>query len=105
MNINFRKEILNMTDSPIKVEGSEDNFTIGTAAVNALLFSYEDESKISGEDKLKRYNLAKNIQVSMNEKEELETESKDIVFLKTYIGKFGYSPLIYGRCDEILEGK
>jgi hypothetical protein len=73
-------------------------FTLGGAAVRALVISYEDERNLSPEEKFKRGELATRIHGATS----LSLKSEDITLLKKLIGK-AYGPLIVFRAWPLLD--
>lgn len=100
MKINFSIEIEDLEGNPIpKSETNKTNATVGSCCINALMASYEDEKGLSGDDKVKRLNLAQKIH---SDKSEYEYTAEDVVLLKKLVGK-AYAPLVVGRVYEVLE--
>lgn len=83
------------------VEEKEKYITLKRICVNALLSEAKEEKNIiiTGEEKVKRYELAKKIQEAET-KVDLKTE--EIVLIKKMIGLV-YPPLIVGQCFQLLE--
>jgi hypothetical protein len=81
-------------------DGSEPQtpFTLGSAAVRALVIPYDDERTLSPEDKFKRGELAARIHAATS----LSLKSEEITLLKKLIGK-AYSPLIVFRAWPLLD--
>lgn len=75
-------------------------FTLKKICIDSLLGNFEDEKDLSGEDKLKRYELAMKIKAGG----EIELASEDIASLKKLIGK-RYNALVVGQAWNILENK
>jgi hypothetical protein len=73
-------------------------FTLGNAAVRALVIPYEDERNLSPEDKFKRGELASRIHNSSA----LSLKAEEVTLLKKLIGK-AYSPLIVFRAWPLLD--
>lgn len=82
-----------------KLSDSFKVVTLGFMCVNALLSEIKDERN-NGEDKVKRYELAKAIHMN----DILDVPAEGIVLLKERIGK-SYLPLIVGQVFDLLEGK
>ena len=72
--------------------------TLAVIAENALLQAYSDEQNLSGEEKIKRYALARKI--ADNPKTDLSAE--EIALLKKLIAK-SYNPLITGQSWHMLD--
>lgn len=126
MNINFKqnlenfegeelkepdtKKIEELRKQLLKKEITRDKFdaevtesfkvvTLGFICVNALLSEVKDE-RVTGDDKVKRYELAKAIHTN----DELDVPAEGIVLLKERIGKL-YLPMIVGQVFNLLENK
>ena len=104
MKIDFDKQLVNFEGEPLKNE-QEKPVTLRSICANALLANEVDSSgrpkEVSGEDKLKRYNLANKIHGSTAP---VEIKSEDIVEIKRMLAA-NYSTLIVGQVFKILEGK
>ena len=99
--INFDTEFKDMEGEVIK-QPSGKNATLRGAAVDALLAQFQDEQNLSGEEKLKRWTLAKHIVKSKDAP--CEVTAEDISLIKKLIAK-AYGALVVGQAWEILEGK
>lgn len=100
MKVNFSIEIEDLDGIPIpKSDTDKTNATVGSCCVNALMIVFKDEQNLSGEEKVKRLNLAQKI----HGKPEAEVTAEEIVLIKKLVGK-AYGPLIVGRVYEVLEG-
>jgi len=103
MKIDFTKVLLDLEEKPIlepevkegKVSGSRP-LTLKSVCLNSLMGQFEDEKGLSGEEKIKRFLLAKKI----NEGGE-ELKSEEIAEIKKLVSK-AYATLIVGRVFEIL---
>lgn len=73
--------------------------TLKSKCVEALLSEAQDE-RATGEDKVKRYELAKAIHMN----DTLDVPAEGIVLLKERIGKL-YLSMIVGQVFNLLEGK
>lgn len=74
-------------------------FTLGSAAIGALLATFEDERHLPGEQKFQRYMLANKIHANP---EALEVSAEEIAMLKNLIGK-AYTPIVVGPAFLALE--
>jgi hypothetical protein len=72
--------------------------TLKRASVDALMMPFDDEKHISGEEKLKRYQLA----VRINLGGDVELKAGEVSLLKLVIGK-AYTPLVVGPAYIALE--
>ena len=99
MAIDFTRPMTTLDGKPFKdPSGQITDVTLAVIAENALLQAYSDETNLSGEDKIKRYTLARKI--ADNPKTELSAE--EIALLKKLIAK-SYNPLITGQSWKMLD--
>lgn len=77
-----------------------EDITLKMVSVNAILAA-DPRKSCPGEEKVKRYELAKKIYVADTE---VELSAEDIVLIKNSVHD-GFQPLISGQVAEILEGK
>jgi hypothetical protein len=91
---------LNDLDGVAISDGGEAKatFTLGSAAVRALVIPYEDERNLSPEEKFKRGELAARIHGATT----LSLRAEEITLLKKLIGK-AYGPLIVFRAWPLLD--
>lgn len=75
--------------------------TLCGVAVNALLAVFQDEQNLTGEEKLKRWELAVKVK---NLPDPAELSADEVVLIKKLIGK-AYAPIIVGQAWQMLEGK
>ena len=103
MKRNLNVVLKTLDGQPLKEEhnGTARDVLLSRLAVNALLANYEDEKNLSGDDKVKRFKLAQQINDADGE---VEVTAEQVSLLKTLIAK-GYSPLVVGRAYDILEGE
>lgn len=87
-----------IVDADKSDETSQVEVTLKTVAINALTAAYADEKDLSGEDKLKRWELARKIHGGNN-----EVSAEDVSLLKKLIGK-AYGVAIVGPAYGMLEG-
>lgn len=98
MLIDFKKEILNLKNEPLKLpDGSK--LLLGGVCEEALMGNFPDESGLSGADKVKRFGLA--IKIS-KEFLPIEITIEEAAELKRLVAK-AYGPLVVGRAWEALE--
>ena len=98
--IDFSSPITQLNGEPfVGQDGKTMNTTLAIVAENALLASYQDEQNLSGEDKVKRFVLARKIHE--NEKN-VELTADEITLIKKLIAK-SYNPLITGESWRILD--
>lgn len=103
MKRNFNVVLKTLKGEPLKeqYEDTVRDVTLASIATNALLANYEDEKNLSGDDKVKRFKLAQQINDADGE---VEVTAEQISLLKMLIAK-GYSPLVVGQAYDILEGE
>ncbi len=100
--IDFNAPILDVNDK--EVEGPDGTLRLGTVCATALMASMQDD-KADGIQKLKRFNLARKIQGSVDDEDfpALALNSKQKTMIEDMVLK-AYSTLIYARVYEALEG-
>lgn len=82
------------------VEAVSTPLTLREAACGALMGVYKDEAELSGQEKTRRWCLAR--KVYEDDKPDLQAE--DLSLIKTLIAK-RYSTAVVGRAWQMLEGK
>jgi hypothetical protein len=90
-----------MLDGPEPRDGEKDErnpITLKSVACNALM-SMDPQAKMTGEEKVMRYDLATRI---VKGDPDEAYKAKEIVLLKKVIGE-GYSPLIVGPAFKMLD--
>ena len=105
MKIDFNQILLDMECSPIK-EGDK-TVTLKRVATNALLTPFDDEKNLSGEEKVKRFNLASKIQAGDTDPYTtnsaiVDLKTEEIAEIKKMIGK-AYTVLVVGQAWQMLE--
>ena len=70
-----------------------------TLAVNSLMAFGDDDKNMSGEEKVKRYDLAFMIHNSKDEPIEIAVE--DVALIKKQVGRI-YAPLLVGQAWKLL---
>ncbi len=102
MKLDLSKEVKSLNGDAmlekINANAEPKAITYENIIVNAIM-GVVDGEKISGEEKFKRYNLAKDIH---DKPEEVELSLEDRVLIKERVNRF-YSVLIYGRVCDFLE--
>ena len=98
MIINFSETITTINGEDVKDPETEKSVTIASAAVEALLANYNDE-QISGEDKLKRWNLAQKV----NGGGDVDLTVEELALIKEVVGK-GFGANVVGPVWTALEG-
>ena len=116
MEVRFDKALRDMDGNELhdKVPSGEKNVlgqdimidgpvaTLGAVSVNALVATYQDEQRLSGEDKVKRWELAMRIKKLPSGAADLTAE--EVALIKSLIAK-AYGPIIVGQAWAMLEGK
>lgn len=98
MKLDFSAPLLDIEGNPVELEVGKPS-TVATACINALLGNYMDEQGLSGEEKTKRYVLAR-IVAQRNDPVLLADEIETI---KVLVAKM-YSPVICGQVWLMLDG-
>ncbi len=75
--------------------------TVRGACIEALLAVFQDEQNLSGEEKLKRFQLALKVKESQPV---ADFTVEELSLMKKLVGK-AYAPLIVGQTYTILESK
>lgn len=107
MKIDFNQELKTIEGNTLmraKQEGGavvELPATLKWAAVEALLATRGEQSKLSGEEKAKRYDLALKIQESEGA---LELGVDDVSLIKKLCDE-NFAPLIVGQTRKLLDAK
>ena len=103
MKRNLNVVLKTIDGEPLKEDhnGIIRDVLLSRLAVNALLANYNDEPALSGEDKVKRFKLAQQINDADGD---VEVTAEQVALLKSLIAK-GYTPLVVGQAYEILEGE
>jgi hypothetical protein len=99
MLIDLNQVLLDMNDEPIK--DGDKNATLRKVAIEALVASYQDESTLSGEEKLKRFELAMKVK---NTPTPIDLTVEEVGTIKKLIGK-AFGVLVVGQVWNMLEGK
>lgn len=97
--IDFNQTLKNFKGDPLK-DGNDTDFRLGDACVTALL---SPDEKADGTQKLARFLLAQKIAGEGDSYKEIELTSKKKALLLDLCAKM-FTPLVYGRVYEILEG-
>jgi len=99
MALDFTQPITTLDGKPFKdPSGQVSDITLAVIAENALLQAYSDETNLSGEDKIKRYTLARKIE----DNKKVDLSAEEIALLKKLIAK-SYNPLITGQSWHMLD--
>lgn len=105
MRINFDLELKTLDGQPVvePAPTADDPqavrpVTARSIAVNALLGEYRDD-RSDGEEKLRRFSLARRI----NAGGDVEIKAEEVSLVKRLVG-LAYPPLAVGQVYELLEG-
>jgi hypothetical protein len=101
MKIDFSQELQDLDGVSLKVMKGEQEvpFILAKVCVDALMATYQDELALSGEEKLKRFDLATIIYAS---REPVDLQAENIALIKKLVAK-GYGPLIVGQTWKMLD--
>ncbi len=100
MKINLLQELKTLEGETLNVmrEGKGlEPMTLKNPCINSLMGVYDDEKNLSGEDKVKRYDLATKIQSFS----ELEATPEEVSLIRKLVAK-AYSPLVVGQVWKML---
>jgi len=108
VKVDFEQPVKTINGIPMvePVEGEVDDegnqkvrpVTLRTAVVNALLAQFQDEKSLSGEEKLKRWDLARKVHGGCD-----TLEVEEVALIKTLVGK-AYGVAVVGPVYTMLEG-
>lgn len=98
MRKDFTKTLKTLDGSPFQ-DGGKD-VLLKTVCVNALFAPDQNGGKLSGEEHIKRYALAKRLHDSSGE---VDVSSEEITLLKNCMSASFITPVV-GAAFEILEG-
>jgi hypothetical protein len=87
--------------NPMKDAGQQD-LTLAAVAISALMATYPDEQGLSGDEKVKRYDLA--MRIHRRSAVTVDVAIDDIALIKRLIDK-AYTPLVVGQAREFLDPK
>jgi hypothetical protein len=80
--------------------GKTEQMTLRSVVVDALLTTFGDERELSGEDKLKRYDLAVQIYAC----DEMQLKAEEVALIKKLVAR-RYGPLVTGQAWAMLDPK
>ncbi len=98
MLIDFNQVLLSLDGEELK-SSPDKALRLKEACTNALLGIYEDDAKILGEEKLRRYKLASKI---YKDKGVIEVTAEEITLIKQLLPRL-YGTAVIGPCYEMLE--
>lgn len=93
---NFDADLKMIDGTPVK-EG-EVALKMKTSVVNSLLGFFPDEQNLTGEEKVKRYELASKIYAGGD----IDLKPEEIVLIKKLVGK-GAPTLVVGQVYKLLD--
>lgn len=96
MKINFNKILKNFDNNDIVDDGKP--VTLARISMNALMALFNDENMLTGEDKVKRYQLA----LKINKDPCADLNVEELALIKKLIGKM-YGTLIVGSAFALIE--
>jgi len=95
MKIDFSQKLKTLTGETFKMDDKE--ILLSEMCVDALLATEQNEP-IGGQEKMKRWEIAKKI----HNKEEVEITSEEITLIKERVGKILITPIV-GSINDLLE--
>lgn len=97
--VNFKNEVIRekVKDKDEDEKETFEDLTLGKVCVGALM-SFNPESRISGEEKVKRYDLALRIYKGGI----IDVTSEEIVLMKKRVGE-GFAVIVVGQVLKMLE--
>jgi hypothetical protein len=99
MLVNVNQVLFDMNDMPISdADGKEA--TLRKVSIEALAATYQDESTLSGEEKLKRFELAMKVK---NTPTPIDLTVEEVATIKKLIGK-AFGVIVVGQAWKMLEG-
>jgi hypothetical protein len=101
MQVDFSKVFKQFDGAEIPENpGSDKGFTLRAACVNSLMFLEQGE-KLTGEEQIKRFDLATAIYACI---EPLDLQAEQITLIKAQVTKT-YGPIIVAQAWKMLEGQ
>jgi len=100
MVVNLGKGLFTL-DGEIIPDMKNEPATVRGVAIEALFATFKGEENLSGEEKMKRWELASKIKA---ESDPVEMTVEEVALLKKLIGK-AYGALIVGQAWKVLEGE
>ena len=96
MKIDLNNKIKTLEGEPVLEK--DEPVTFAHPCINALLSNHPDET-VSGEEKLRRYQLAKRISDTLGA---VTLTIEEAALIKTLVPKL-YTPLVVGQLYELME--
>jgi len=101
MQVDFSQPLITISGEPLYEDKEQSkSVLLKTICVNALLGVYDDDAKLSGEEKLRRYQLAGRLYKGGT----CEVTTEEVVLLKQLSAR-AYPALVCGQAMLLLEGK
>jgi len=98
--IDFTAPMVDLDGNPFTNDkGQPVGATLGSVAENALLAAYPDEGSLPGEEKVKRFVLARKIHEAKN----VELSAEDVALIKKLIAKDFAGSLVTGEAWSLLD--
>lgn len=104
MKIDFNTELTDLDGKPIRESGADDagNATLGFIAIQACLGSMKGDEEMSGEEKLKLYQIASKIADGRKKKTAVDMPIEDVTEIKSRVGRM-FTPAIVGPVYGLLD--
>lgn len=99
MKVQLGKELVDLEGKVINAADGNPAI-VGKICIEALLATYADEAQLTGEEKIKRWELA----VKIKGQDFIELAAEEIALIKQLVGK-AYNPMVVGQTWEVLEGR
>jgi hypothetical protein len=96
MKVNVKLVLRDFAGEPIKTGAGKDA-TLAYIFTEALLNNSSEDLKLSGEEKLKRYQLAK----AINQQDEIDFTIEDLALIQSLVTK-GFGPMVVGQVHELI---
>ena len=97
----YVKKVLKTIDGADIIATDGKQATIGGALIDALLATYQSEVSITGQDKLKRYQLA--MRIANEENDAVAMNLDEARLCKDLVG-MAFAPIVVGQVWSELEG-
>ena len=97
MKIETTQPLIGYDGKPLQ-NGSDGPLTLRSVCCAALTATYQDEPNLSGEEKVRRFELAR----LLYREEQLDMTIEDVALLRVLVAK-GYGPIVVGPAWEALD--
>ena len=109
LTVDMSQVLLDLSGEPLTIRTSAEDesvgqFTLGSAAVSALMSELPGDDKMDGGEKFKLYKLASKIKKGGEDVTDLTLNSTQKKLIEDRAAK-RFNVLIYGRLYEALEGE